>query len=211
MNARQILALGPVVPVVTLQSANDAAALAEALLAGAIQVIEVTLRTPAALDCIRRIRREVPDIVVGAGTVVTDRQLGEAADSGAQFIVSPGATPSLLDAARRAGLPFVPGASTVSQSMHLSDEGLDCQKFFPASACGGTAFLAAVSSVLPNISYCPTGGIDAGNASDYLRLPNVAAVGGSWLAPAGTIERKDWAGVERLAREATSLSDNEAS
>ena len=208
MSIDEILGLGPVVPVVAIHACDDAVPLARALLAGGIRVIEVTLRTPVALECIRLIRSEVPDIVVGAGTVLTERQFNEVAESGARFAVSPGVTASLLDAARRTKLPFLPAASTVSESMRLSDEGFDRQKFFPASASGGTGFLCAVSSVLPNVSYCPTGGIGPGNAADYLRLPNVTAVGGSWVTPPEAITNKAWAAIEELARAASRVDQD---
>ncbi|TCZ64792.1 bifunctional 4-hydroxy-2-oxoglutarate aldolase/2-dehydro-3-deoxy-phosphogluconate aldolase [Roseicella aquatilis] len=205
MTVAEILALGPVIPVVTVGDARGAVPLARALVEGGVRVIEVTLRTPAALDAIRRIAAEVPEAVVGAGTVLGADQVEAALEAGAAFLVSPGATEALVAAARRAAAPLLPGAATVSEAMRLLEAGFACQKFFPAAAAGGTAALAAIGAPLPQIRFCPTGGISAADAGSYLRLPNVACVGGSWLTPAEAVAAGDWGRVRALAQAAAAL------
>jgi 2-dehydro-3-deoxyphosphogluconate aldolase / (4S)-4-hydroxy-2-oxoglutarate aldolase len=195
----------PVIPVVTIDDPRRAVGLARALVAGGLTAIEVTLRTPAALDCIRAVAGEVDGLVVGAGTVLDARQADEAREAGARFLVSPGATDRLIDAVRAAGCPWLPGAGTVAEAMRLAEAGFVQQKFFPAEPSGGAAFLKAVAPVLPGIRFCPTGGVDAKNAPAYLALSNVFAVGGSWIAPATALAAGDYAAIERLAREATAL------
>ena len=195
----------PVVPVVVVDDAARAVPLARALVAGGLPVIELTLRTPAALDAIRAIADEVPEILLGVGTVVTPGQAKQALDAGAQFLVSPGSTPSLLGAMADTGLPFLPGTATVSEVLAVLESGFSEMKFFPAEASGGAAFLKAVGAPVPAARFCPTGGITAASAAAYLALPNVGCVGGSWLTPADALAAGDWARVERLARAAAAL------
>ena len=201
-----IVAAGPVIPVVTIDDAGRAAALARALLAGGITVIEVTLRTAAALDAIRAIAAEVPGITIGAGTVLETGQLDAAMDAGARFAVSPGATARLLDAAAGHPLALLPGAATVSESMALLERGHEFQKFFPAGPAGGPAYLGSLVSPLPRARFCPTGGVTAANAPDYLRLANVVCVGGSWVTPADAVDVGDWDRISELARAAAALT-----
>ncbi|GLY66275.1 bifunctional 4-hydroxy-2-oxoglutarate aldolase/2-dehydro-3-deoxy-phosphogluconate aldolase [Amycolatopsis taiwanensis] len=202
----ELLDLSPVIPVVVLDDATDAVPVARALRAGGIGVIELTLRTPAALDAIRRVSAEVPDIVVGAGTVTTPGQAKQAADAGASFLVTPGSTDRVLDACFDTGLPFLPGAGTVSEAMRLAERGLTALKFFPAEAAGGLAYLKAVAGPLPQLRFCPTGGITPENAPSYLALPTVGCVGGSWLTPGDALSAGDFARVESLARQAAALA-----
>lgn len=202
----ELLELSPVMPVVVVDEADDAVPVARALLAGGLRVIELTLRTPAALDAIERVAAEVPDIVVGAGTVTTPEQAKQAADAGAAFLVTPGITERVLDAAFATGLPFLPGASTVSEAMRLAERGLTALKFFPAEPSGGIPFLKAIAGPLPQLTFCPTGGIRPETASGYLALPNVGCVGGTWLAPRDTLAAKDFGRIEELARQAATLS-----
>ncbi|MEU9758630.1 bifunctional 4-hydroxy-2-oxoglutarate aldolase/2-dehydro-3-deoxy-phosphogluconate aldolase [Streptomyces sp. NPDC047985] len=200
-----VLDLAPVLPVVALADAADAVPLARALVAGGLPAIEVTLRTPAALDAIAAIADGVSDAVVGAGTVISARNVADAVAAGARFLVSPGWTDPLLDAMRASGAPFLPGVSTTSEVVALLERGVTEMKFFPAEAAGGTAYLTALSSPLPQARFCPTGGISAASAPSYLALSNVGSVGGSWMVPADAVAAKDWARVERLAREAAAL------
>ncbi|MFF7276209.1 bifunctional 4-hydroxy-2-oxoglutarate aldolase/2-dehydro-3-deoxy-phosphogluconate aldolase [Streptomyces griseorubiginosus] len=201
-----LLDLAPVVPVVVLDHVSDAVPLARALVAGGLPAIEVTLRTPVALDAIRAIAGEVPDAVVGAGTVITPAQVEESVAAGARFLVSPGWTDVLLEAMRGAGVPFLPGVSTTSEVVALLERGVREMKFFPAEAAGGTAYLKSLSGPLAQARFCPTGGIGAGNAPEYLALPNVGCVGGTWMLPADAIAARDWGRIEKLAREASGLS-----
>ncbi|MFF3952214.1 bifunctional 4-hydroxy-2-oxoglutarate aldolase/2-dehydro-3-deoxy-phosphogluconate aldolase [Streptomyces sp. NPDC001890] len=200
-----VLDLAPVVPVVVLEDAADAVPLARALVAGGLPAIEVTLRTAAALDAIRAIAAEVPDAVVGAGTVISVRNVADTVAAGARFLVSPGWTDRLLDAMKASGVPFLPGVSTTSEVVALLERGVTEMKFFPAEAAGGTAYLKALSAPLPQARFCPTGGITPASAPSYLALPNVGCVGGSWMVPADAVAAKDWARVERLAGEAAAL------
>jgi 2-dehydro-3-deoxyphosphogluconate aldolase/(4S)-4-hydroxy-2-oxoglutarate aldolase len=200
-----VLDLAPVVPVVVVRDAADAVPLARALVAGGLPVIEVTLRTPAATDAIRAIAAEVPDAVVGAGTVITPAQVADSVAAGARFLVSPGWTDVLLDAMKASGLPFLPGVSTTSEVVALLERGVHEMKFFPAEAAGGTAYLTSLAGPLPQARFCPTGGIGLASAPDYLALPNVGCVGGSWMLPAEAIAARDWDRVEALAREAAAL------
>ncbi|SMQ15922.1 2-keto-3-deoxy-phosphogluconate aldolase [Streptomyces sp. Ag82_O1-12] len=201
-----VLDLAPVVPVVVIEDAGDAVPLARALVAGGLPAIEVTLRTPAALEAIREIAREVPGAVVGAGTVIRPAQVVEAVDAGSRFLVSPGWTDVLLDAMRASGVPFLPGASTASEVVALLERGVREMKFFPAQAAGGTAYLKSLSGPLPQARFCPTGGIGPSSAPDYLALPNVGCVGGSWMLPQDAVAARDWGRVEELARAAAGLS-----
>ena len=200
-----LLDLSPVIPVVTLEDPRHAAPLARALLAGGVGVLELTLRTPKALESMRVIADEVPDVLLGAGTVLDVEQADAAVAAGARFVVTPGATPRLVRHLLDLGLPVLPGAATVSEAMVLRDEGLSELKFFPAGPAGGPAYLAALAGPLPQVRFCPTGGISAGNAVEYLALPNVGCVGGSWLTPADAVQQQDWARITRLAQEASAL------
>lgn len=200
-----VLSIAPVVPVVVLDDVAHAVPLARALVAGGLPVIELTLRTPVALEAIAEIAAEVPEITVGAGTVLTPRHAEEAVAAGAQFLVSPGATPDLLRAMGGSGVPFLPGTATVSEVMAVLEAGVSEMKFFPAEASGGAAFLKSIASPVPGARFCPTGGITAATAASYLALPNVGCVGGSWLTPADVLAAKDWDRVASLAREAATL------
>ncbi|MFJ6697513.1 bifunctional 4-hydroxy-2-oxoglutarate aldolase/2-dehydro-3-deoxy-phosphogluconate aldolase [Streptomyces sp. NPDC091272] len=200
-----VLDLAPVVPVVVLDDAADAVPLARALVAGGLPAIEVTLRTPAAPAAIRAIADEVPDAVVGAGTVISPAGVAESVAAGAKFLVSPGWTDSLLDAMKASGLPFLPGVSTTSEVVALLERGVTEMKFFPAEAAGGTAYLKSLSAPLPQARFCPTGGVSLASAPSYLALPNVGCVGGTWMLPADALRDKDWGRVEALAREAAAL------
>ena len=197
---QDLLELSPVMPVVVIDDAADAVPTARALLAGGIGVIELTLRTPAALSAIERVAAEVPDIVIGAGTVTSPDQAKQAADAGAKFLVTPGCTDAVVDACFDTGLPFLPGASTVSEAMKLTERGLTALKFFPAEASGGIAYLKSIAGPLPGLKFCPTGGITVASAPSYLALPNVGCIGGSWLTAS-----LDVATIEKLAAEAAKL------
>lgn len=201
----QYLKLAPVVPVVVIDDAAHAVPLARALVAGGIRAIEITLRTPAALDAVRAVAAEVEGAVVGVGTVLAPEHLLAAERAGARFAVSPGASPDLLAAARDSALPWLPGAATASEAMTLLAHGYRYLKFFPAESSGGVAALRALAGPLPELRYCATGGIGLHNARDYLALANVIAVGGSWLTPGERIAKGDWAGITQLAREAAAL------
>ncbi|MFJ4790700.1 bifunctional 4-hydroxy-2-oxoglutarate aldolase/2-dehydro-3-deoxy-phosphogluconate aldolase [Streptomyces sp. NPDC088794] len=200
-----VLDLAPVVPVVVLDDVADAVPLARALVAGGLPAIEVTLRTPVALDAIRAIAAAVPDAVVGAGTVITPAQVTESVAAGARFLVSPGWTDVLLEAMRASGVPYLPGVSTTSEVVALLERGVREMKFFPAQAAGGTAYLKSLAGPLPQARFCPTGGIGAANAPEYLELPNVGCVGGTWMIPADAVAAGDWGRIEGLAREAAGL------
>ncbi|MFG2885869.1 bifunctional 4-hydroxy-2-oxoglutarate aldolase/2-dehydro-3-deoxy-phosphogluconate aldolase [Streptomyces sp. NPDC048297] len=200
-----VLDLAPVVPVVVVSDAADAVPLARALVAGGLPAIEVTLRTPAALDAIRAIADEVPDAVVGAGTVITPDQVERCVAAGARFLVSPGWTDALLTAMRASGVPYLPGVSTTSEVVALLERGVREMKFFPAQAAGGTAYLKSLAGPLPQARFCPTGGIGPATAPEYLSLPNVGCVGGSWMLPADAVAAGDWARIEELARAASGL------
>jgi 2-dehydro-3-deoxyphosphogluconate aldolase / (4S)-4-hydroxy-2-oxoglutarate aldolase len=200
-----VLDLVPVVPVVVVEDLDHAVPLARALVAGGLPVVELTLRTPVALDAVRAIAAEVPEITLGVGTVCTPAQAEAAAAAGAGFLVSPGTTPDLLRALLGTGLPFLPGTATVSEVLAVLEAGVHEMKFFPAEASGGTAYLSSLASPLAAARFCPTGGITVATAPDYLALPNVGCVGGSWLTPRDALAAGDWARVERLAREAAAL------
>ena len=201
-----LAAPAPVIPVIVLQRLDDAVPLARALVAGGIRVLEVTLRTPAALAAIAAIADAVPDAIVGAGTVRSDADARAADAAGARFAVSPGWSPRVAAACRTLGLALLPGVATASEVMQAADDGFRFLKFFPAAAAGGTAMLKAWSSPFADVAFCPTGGIDATTAPDYLALANVAVVGGSWLTPADAIAAGDWPRIERLARDAAALA-----
>lgn len=205
VSTSSVLDLAPVVPVVVIEDAADAVPLARALVAGGLPAIEVTLRTPAGLDAIRAIAGAVPDAVVGAGTVLTPEQVTAAVRAGARFLVSPGWTDALLTAMQASGVPFLPGVSTTSEVVALLERGVREMKFFPAQAAGGTAYLKSLAGPLPQARFCPTGGIGPDNAPEYLALPNVGCVGGTWMLPADAIAARDWGRVEALARGAAAL------
>ena len=194
-----------VIPVVTVDDPDVAVRMARALVAGGLTAIEVTLRTPRAMDCIRAVAAEVTDMVVGAGTILSPTQMDEASAAGARFLVSPGATERLINAARSSGFAWLPGAGTAAEAMRLAEAGFVRQKFFPAEPSGGVPFLKGIAPVLPDIRFCPTGGVDTKNAAAYLSLPNVFAVGGSWVAPSAALAEGDYGAIESLAREAAAL------
>ena len=200
-----ILTSVPVVPVLTVPSVEAAVPLARALVGGGLSVLEITLRNDAGLGAIRAIIDAVRGAVVGAGTVVTPAQMRAVKELGCRFAVSPGATPALLDAADEAGMPFLPGVATAGEAMALIERGYRYAKLFPAEAVGGVRLLKGLGEPLPQLTFCPTGGITAANARDYLALANVACVGGSWVAPKDVVAQGDWRRVERLAGEAASL------
>ena len=206
MDALTLLRQGPVVPVIVVNDAAVAVDLAHALVAGGIRTLEITLRTKAALAAMRRIRDEVPDALVGAGTVRTRAHLEAALDAGAQFGISPGLTHELAAAARASGVPFIPGIATPSEAMQAQDEGFNVLKLFPAEAVGGVKLLKSLAGPLPDLRFCPTGGIDLKSAPNYLALPNVLCVGGSWLTPDDAIAARDWDRITALAREASELA-----
>jgi 2-dehydro-3-deoxyphosphogluconate aldolase/(4S)-4-hydroxy-2-oxoglutarate aldolase len=203
--ARDIAHLAPIIPVLVVDDAAQARPLAEALVSGGLPALEVTLRTPAALDVIAAMA-EVPGGVVGAGTLITPEDVRTAKAAGARFGVSPGATDVLVEACIAEGLPLLPGAATASEAMALLARGFDMLKFFPAEAAGGAAFLKALAAPLPQIAFCPTGGVTPENARQYLSLPNVLCAGGSWVAPPAMQEAGDWAGIAARAREAAKLA-----
>jgi len=202
--AREICLLAPVIPVLVIDDLAHAVPLARALIAGGLPVLEVTLRTPQALDAIRAMA-EVPGGVVGAGTLLTPADVRAAKAAGAQFGVSPGATERLIAACEDEGLPLLPGAATATEVMALLEWGFTVQKFFPAEASGGAPALKAIGAPIPQVSFCPTGGVSLANAGDYLSLPNVLCAGGSWVAPKAALLAGDWAKIEALAREAAAL------
>lgn len=205
MRIDDILSLAPVMPVVTIDDPAKAVPLARALVAGGLRAIEVTLRTPAALEAIAAIARQVPECVPGAGTVLTDRDLHAAARAGAKFAVSPGATPALLDAASPGPLPYLPAIATAGELMAAMERGFSSFKFFPAAYAGGPGALGALAGPFPAARFCPTGGIDAAGAPAWLALGNVLCVGGSWVTPRDAVAAGDYARIERLAREAAGL------
>jgi len=194
-----ITALAPVIPVLTIERVADAVPLARALVKGGLPVLEITLRTATAMAALEAIAKEVPEAVVGAGTVLEPAQVEQIQRLGARFAVSPGATPGLVTATKAAGLPFLPGVQTVSEAMVLAEQGYRVLKFFPADAAGGVAWLKAVCASLAGLRFCPTGGIGADTAQSYLSLPNVTCVGGSWVAPRPAVVAQDWSQIERLA------------
>lgn len=202
---RDYTRLAPVIPVVTLDDARMSIDLAQTLLQAGLPVIEVTLRTPTALDAISAIAKALPEAVIGAGTILEPSQIHEAADAGAKFIVTPGTPLSLAEHLREAPIPVMPGCSTVSEAMMLATLGFQNLKFFPAAASGGAAWLKSVQGPLPKLSFCPTGGIDLASAASYLALPNVPCVGGTWVTPQDALKKRDFGTIGRLASEAAAL------
>jgi 2-dehydro-3-deoxyphosphogluconate aldolase / (4S)-4-hydroxy-2-oxoglutarate aldolase len=195
-----------VIPVLTINTADEAVPLGRALADGGLTVLEVTLRTKPALDAIRAMRAALPACVVGAGTLLEPAHVADAVAAGAQFLVSPGATPALMAAMRATGLPCLPGAATVSEMLALREAGFRLQKFFPAEAAGGVSYLRSIAAPVYDVMFCPTGGIDAAKAREYLALKNVMCVGGSWIVPAKAIAGKDWGTITALAKEARALA-----
>ncbi len=200
-----ILTAAPVVPVLTIEDRATAVPLARALVAGGLTALEVTLRTAAGLECIRAIKGEVEGCNVGAGTVLDARQVDDAVGAGATFLVSPGASPKLLAAVRGCPVPFLPGVATAGEAMALAEEGFAILKFFPAEPAGGIAYLKALGAPLPGIRFCPTGGVGAKNAAEYLALANVICVGGSWVAPGDALASGNWTRITALSREAAQI------
>lgn len=201
-----VMTSAPVMPVLVIERVEDAVPLARALKAGGLKVLEVTLRTPVALEAIRAISEQVEGVILGAGTVTRVEEFAQVRDAGAVFAISPGSTPALLKAGRESGLAYLPAISTVSELMRGLEEGYEAFKFFPAEAAGGPAVLKAISGPFPQVRFCPTGGIGPINFMNYLKLPNVSCVGGSWVVPAEKLRQQDWAGITELAAAAVEQS-----
>ncbi|MDI9894143.1 bifunctional 4-hydroxy-2-oxoglutarate aldolase/2-dehydro-3-deoxy-phosphogluconate aldolase [Rhodococcus sp. IEGM 1381] len=206
LTARDVLRVSPVIPVVVIDRVEDAVPLARALYAGGIGIIEMTLRSEAALGAIAAIAANVPEVVIGAGTVLTREDALRSVDAGSRFLVSPGSPKGLLDAARALPVPLLAGVSTATEAMTVAEGGSTEMKFFPAESSGGASALGALAGPLPHLTFCPTGGITPQNAVDYLALPNVVCVGGSWLTPRSLVQAGNWAVIEELARSASALS-----
>ena len=204
-SSEEIFNQGPVVPVLVIENVEDAVPIAKALIAGGINVLEVTLRTEAAMDVIRVIAKELPEAYIGAGTVTNREQLKAVTEAGAKFAISPGLTADLLQAGKEGTIPLIPGISNISDLMTAKDTGYDHLKFFPAEAAGGVNALKSIGGPFPDISFCPTGGISPSNYKEYLSLPNVKCCGGSWLAPADVIENKQWSKITELAKQAVKV------
>lgn len=203
---KEIMNTSPVVPVMVINKLEHAVPLAEALVKGGLKVLEITLRTPVAIDAIKRIKAEVPGAIVGAGTVINLETLRLAIDAGSEFLVSPGVTESLIDAALKTGVPILPGVISPSEVMRLLEKGVTEMKFFPAEAAGGIPMLKSIGGPLPQATFCPTGGISPSNAAEYLALSNVACVGGSWMAPVDLVDAEDWTEITRRAIEAANIN-----
>ncbi len=202
----EIVRIAPVVPVMVVERIEDAVPLAKALYNGGLKVLEITLRTPCALDAITAMVEALPeDAVIGAGTIITPTDLEKAVKAGSTFLVSPGTTPALIEAAKASTVPLLAGVATPTEAMNLYVQGFTHQKFFPAEAAGGVPMLKSIAGPLPQITFCPTGGIDLAKAPSYLALPNVQCVGGTWMAPKELMKAGRWDEIERLAREAASL------
>ncbi|OAI28000.1 MULTISPECIES: bifunctional 4-hydroxy-2-oxoglutarate aldolase/2-dehydro-3-deoxy-phosphogluconate aldolase [Methylomonas] len=207
VSIQEVMTTSPVMPVMVINHLESAVPLAKALVDGGLKVLEITLRTPVALDAIRRIKAEVPGAIVGAGTIINVQTLHAAIEAGAEFIVSPGVTETLLDAALETSVPLLPGVITPSEVMRLLDRGITAMKFFPAEAAGGIPMLKSIGGPLPQVTFCPTGGVNPKNAPEYLALSNVACVGGSWMAPADLVDAGDWAEITRRAAVAAQLKN----
>jgi 2-dehydro-3-deoxyphosphogluconate aldolase/(4S)-4-hydroxy-2-oxoglutarate aldolase len=197
-----------VVPVIVLTDSAHAVPLAHALLEGGIDVMEITLRSDAALAAIEAVAKAVPQMHTGAGTVTRVAEVQQVIDAGATFALSPGCTDALVDAVKTAKLPFIPGVMTPGEAMHRREQGFHLMKLFPAQQAGGLGMLKALGAPIPDVKFCPTGGVSPDNLKDFLKLPNVAMAGGSWLTPADALVRGDWALITRLAREATALAND---
>ena len=206
MSVQSIMAMGPVIPVVIIENIDDAIPLADALIEGGIGTMEITLRSASALNAIALISKERPDLTIGAGTVLNPLQMREVREAGADFVVSPGVYPDLLKSARDDGVIFLPGATTASEMMLLLANGITTMKFFPATSAGGPGYLKALASPLADVKFCPTGGITAENAMDWLSLPNVQCVGGSWVAPKNMLAKGDFKGITANAKTCSALS-----
>lgn len=205
MNVLEVMRIGPVIPVIVIEDLAQAVPLAKALVAGGVRVLEVTLRTAPALEAIRLIAREVPDAIVGVGTLTRPQDFKDAMEAGAQFGVSPGLTPAMIQAAHETKLPLLPGVFTPSDVIAARMAGFSQLKLFPAQQAGGIGMLKALGGPFPDVMFCPTGGVSAENAPDFLALPNVACVGGSWLAPKAAVVAGDWGKIMALAKEASAL------
>ena len=208
MNLLDILTQAQVIPVITLENSQFAVPLAKALLNGGINTIEITLRTFVAIDCIEKISSELPEVIVGAGTVVHPHQFAEVKNAGAQFAVSPGLTEKLANAGNQSGLPYLPAAVTTSEIIAAQEWGFEILKFFPAGLAGGVKALKTSAALFPSVGFCPTGGVDVENMADYLSLPNVVCIAGSWIAPLSLINQQDWSAISALAREAKFISSH---
>ena len=205
MDARELMRVGPVIPVIVIDELAQAVPLARALVAGGVRVLEVTLRTRVALDAVRAIAGEVPDAIVGVGTISRPEHFTQAIEAGARFGVSPGLTRDLVDAARASGLPLLPGVMTPSDVITARNAGFFALKLFPAQQAGGIGMLNALSGPFPDVVFCPTGGVTAASAASFLELPNVGCVGGSWLTPSSMVKTGDWESITALARAAAGL------
>lgn len=203
---KDIMNTSPVIPVMVINKLEHAVPLANALVEGGLKVLEITLRTAVALEAIKKIKAEVPDAIVGAGTVINLETLNQVIDAGSEFIVSPGLTDNLLDAALKSGVPLLPGIVTPSEVMKLLERGVTEMKFFPAEAAGGIPMVKSMGGPLPQVTFCPTGGVSPKNVADYMALKNVACVGGSWMAPASLVDAENWDEISRLTVEAISLA-----
>ena len=203
---KMVMTAAPVIPVVTVNDTKSAVNLAKALVAGGLPSIEVTLRTPGAMDAIRAITNEVEGAITGAGTVINAEQVKEVQEAGGKFMVSPGFSPKLLDAVEDSPLPLLAGVSSASEAMQLGERGYTYLKFFPAGPAGGPTYLKALGAPLPKFKFCPTGGVSLKNAHDYLSLSNVLCVGGSWVAPSSLVENEDWGAITKLASDAAALT-----
>jgi 2-dehydro-3-deoxyphosphogluconate aldolase/(4S)-4-hydroxy-2-oxoglutarate aldolase len=206
LTIKEIMTISPIVPVMVINNVEHAVPLAKALVKGGLKVLEITLRTPAALESIRRIKAEVPDAIVGAGTIINIETLNAAIEAGAQFIVSPGTTDKLIDAALATGVPLLPGIANPSDAMRLLEKGITAMKFFPAEAAGGVSMLKSIGAPIPQITFCPTGGVSQKNVKEYYNLPNVACVGGSWMCAANLVDDENWDEITRLSAEAVQLA-----
>ncbi|WP_019027877.1 bifunctional 4-hydroxy-2-oxoglutarate aldolase/2-dehydro-3-deoxy-phosphogluconate aldolase [Colwellia piezophila] len=198
---KDLFNMGPIVPVLVINKVEEALPIAEALLAAGVRVLEVTLRTPAALDVISIIAKELPEAIIGSGTVTNRQQLQQSYDAGAKFAISPGLTKDLLQAGNDGKIALIPGISSISDLMDGADHGYDHLKFFPAEASGGVNAIKAIGGPFPNIRFCPTGGININNIANYLALPNVVCCGGSWLVTSDIVENKNWSEITRLAKQ----------
>ena len=203
---KEIMSSSPIVPVMVINNVEHAVPLAKALVAGGITTLEITLRTDAALESITRIKAEVPEAIVGAGTIINIETLNKAIAAGAEFIVSPGTTDKMIDAALATGVPLLPGIANPSDAMRLLEKGITEMKFFPAEAAGGIPMLKSIGAPIPQITFCPTGGVNQKNVRDYYSLPNVACVGGSWMCAANLVDAENWDEITRLSAEAIKLA-----
>ncbi|MDC9725135.1 MAG: bifunctional 4-hydroxy-2-oxoglutarate aldolase/2-dehydro-3-deoxy-phosphogluconate aldolase [Gammaproteobacteria bacterium] len=203
---KEIMNSSPIVPVMVINNVEHAVPLAKALVKGGITTLEITLRTEAALESITRIKAEVPEATVGAGTIINIDTLNKAIAAGAEFIVSPGTTDAMIDAAIATGVPLLPGVANPSEAMRLLEKGITEMKFFPAEAAGGIPMLKSIGAPIPQITFCPTGGVSQKNVKDYYNLPNVACVGGSWMCAANLVDAENWDEITRLSAEAIEIA-----